>query len=114
MVPTVYFNPSCSKCRTVVSVLAERGLEAEKVRYLEKAPTREVLEDLLVKLGTDDPRDMMRTGESVYERLGLADADRDALLDAMVANPILIERPIVVYGDKAVIARPPERAFELF
>jgi arsenate reductase len=64
-------------------------------------------------LGTDDPRQMMRTGESVYKELGLKDVDGDALLDAMAANPILIERPIVIKGDRAVIGRPPERVKEL-
>ena len=56
---------------------------------------------------------MMRTGESVYEELGLADADRDRLVSAMVDHPILIERPIVIVGDKAVVARPPERLLEI-
>jgi len=64
-------------------------------------------------LGIDDPRQMMRTGEAVYKELGLASADRDALLDAMAAHPVLIERPIVIRGDRAVIGRPPERALEL-
>jgi arsenate reductase len=57
---------------------------------------------------------MMRTNEPVYRELGLASADRDALLDAMVQHPIMIERPIVIHGDRAVIGRPPERALELF
>ena len=69
---------------------------------------------MLGLLGFDDPRQMMRTGESVYGELGLASVtDRDALLDAMVEHPILIERPIVVRGDRAVIGRPPERLLEL-
>ena len=64
-------------------------------------------------LGIDDPRAMMRTGEAMYKELELADADRDALLDAMTKHPILIERPIVIRGDRAVIARPPEKLLEL-
>ena len=68
---------------------------------------------MLGKLGTDDPRDIVRTKESVYRELGLADADRDQLLDAMAANPVLIERPIVIRGDRAVVARPPDRVLEL-
>jgi arsenate reductase len=55
----------------------------------------------------------MRTGEAVYKELNLADADRDALLDAMVANPILIERPIVIRGERAVVGRPPEKVLDL-
>lgn len=110
----VFFNPSCSKCRTVRGILDERGLEAEYVRYLDNSPSRDELERVLSLLGTDDPRKMMRTQEAVYRELELATADRDQLLDAMVTNPILIERPIVIRGDRAVIGRPPERALELF
>ena len=113
MKPTVYFNPQCSKCRTTQGILAERGIEADYVRYLETAPSRQELERIMGLLGIDDPRQMMRTGEAVYAERGLADADRDTLLDAMVADPILIERPIVIIGDRAVIARPAERVLEL-
>jgi arsenate reductase len=111
---SVYFNPNCSNCRTAEGILRERGIDANYVRYLESAPTREDLEEVLAKLGTDDPRDIIRTKEPEYEELGLADADRDEILDAMVAHPILIQRPIVIHGDKAVVARPPERLLALF
>src|SRR5437016_12555567 len=111
---TVYFNPKCSKCRTAHSILDERGVDATYYRYLEQAPSREELERVMGLLGVDDPRQMMRTGEDVYKELGLADADRDALLDAMTKHPILIERPIVIRGDRAVIARPPEKLLDLF
>jgi arsenate reductase len=111
---TVYFNPSCSKCRTAQSILDERGVEASYVRYLDSAPSRDELERLMSLLGIDDPRAMMRTGEAQYAELGLADATGDELLDAMVSHPILIERPIVIHGDRAVIARPAERVLELF
>ena len=110
---TVWFNPACSKCRTVQGILSERGVEADYVRYLEQAPGRKEIESVLGLLGTDDPRSIMRTGEARYKELGLADADRDALLDAMVANPILIERPIVIRGDRAVVGRPPENVLDL-
>ena len=110
---TVWFNPNCSKCRTVQGILTEKGIEADYVRYLEQAPSREQIEAVLAKLGTDDPRAIMRTGEAVYKELGLATADRATLLDAMVANPILIERPIVIRGDQAVIGRPPENVLGL-
>ena len=110
---TVWFNPNCSKCRTVQGILAERGVDADYVRYLEQAPTRAELESVLALLGTDDPRAILRTGEAVYKELGLAGADRDALLDAMVANPVLIERPIVIRGERAVIGRPPENVLGL-
>jgi arsenate reductase len=110
---TVWFNPNCSKCRTVQGILTEKGVDAAYVRYLEQAPDRQQIEAVLKLLGTDDPRSIMRTGEAVYKEQGLATADRDALLDAMVANPILIERPIVIRGERAVIGRPPENVLDL-
>lgn len=113
METTVYFNPSCSKCRTTQGLLAERGIEADYLRYLDNAPSRDELRKVMGLLGIDDPRKMMRTGEPAYGELGLADADAEQLLDAMATHPILIERPIVIRGDRAVIARPPERVLEL-
>ncbi|HEV2810705.1 MAG TPA: arsenate reductase (glutaredoxin) [Acidimicrobiales bacterium] len=110
---TVFFNPQCSKCRTVRGLLEERGVDAQLIEYLKTPPTRADLERVLCLLGTDDPRSMTRTGEERYRELGLDGAGRDALLDALVANPVLIERPIVVVGDRAVVARPPERLLEL-
>lgn len=110
---SVFFNPECSNCRTAQGILEERGIDADYIRYLENAPTRADLEDVLAKLGTDDPHDIVRTKEPVYAELGLDSADRDQLLDAMAANPILIQRPIVISGDRAVVARPPERLLEL-
>ena len=111
---SVFFNPACSTCRTAQGILRERGIDADYIRYLENAPTKADLEEVLVKLGTDDPRVIVRDKEPVYAELGLDDADRAQLLDAMVANPILIQRPIVISGDRAVVARPPERLLELF
>src|SRR2546430_3834610 len=110
---TMWFNPGCSKCRGARDLLDERGVACEIVRYLEDAPDRAELERVLGLLGSDDPRVMMRTGEAVYRELNLAEADRDALLDAMVAHPILIERPIVIRGGRAIVARPPEKLLEL-
>ena len=110
---SVYFNPSCSNCRTTEGILKERGIDADYVRYLEQAPTREELEGVLAKLGAEDPREMIRTKEPEYDQLNLAAASRDELLDAMVAHPILIQRPIVIRGDRAVIARPPDRVLSI-
>ena len=110
---TVWFNPDCSKCRGTRDLLGERGIEAEYLEYLREAPSRAELQRVMGLLGIDDPRAMMRTGEPVYNELGLAAAEGDRLLDAMVAHPILIERPIVIRGDRAVIARPPEKALQL-
>ena len=109
----LYFNPSCSKCRSALALLDERGIEADVVRYLEITPTRADLEGLMDLLGIEDPRAMMRTGEPTYAQLRLEEATADELLDAMTAHPILLERPIFVSGDKAVIGRPPERVLEL-
>lgn len=110
---TVWHNPRCSKSRTALAELAGLGVEPTVVRYLDTPPTRAELVDVLRRLGTDDPRAIMRTGESVYQELGLSGADRDALLDALVEHPILIERPIVLAGDRAVVARPPELVKDL-
>lgn len=109
----MYFNPSCSKCRTADSLLRERGVEAELVRYLDTPPTLDELRLLMKRLGIDDPREMMRTGEAVYAELGLASTSGEQLLEAITEHPILLERPILVVGDRAVIARPPERVNEL-
>jgi arsenate reductase len=110
---TVWFNPACSKCRTTQGLLQERGVDADYVRYLESAPTKDELRRVLSLLGATSPRAIARTGESVWKELGLDDASDDELLDAMVDNPILIERPIVIRGDRAVIGRPPENVLAL-
>ena len=96
-----------------MELLTERGIEPRVVRYLDDAPSRAQIEDVLRMLGTDDPRAITRTGEARYAELGLAAADRDTLLDALAAEPVLIERPIVVVGDRAVVGRPPERVLDL-
>ncbi|MFC4944632.1 arsenate reductase (glutaredoxin) [Pseudonocardia sp. GCM10023141] len=110
---TIWHNPRCSKSRGALAELGELGVQPQVVRYLDTAPGRAELENVLRMLGTTDPRAIMRTGEAVYRELGLAGADREALLDALVAHPVLIERPIVMVGDRAVVARPPERVREL-
>lgn len=111
--PSLYFNPACSKCRTAQAILAEHQIEAKIVRYLERPPTVDELEALMEKLGIDDPRQMMRTGERVYSELDLDTATPAELLAAIRSHPILLERPIFVVGERAVIARPPERLLEL-
>ena len=113
MEPQIYVNPSCSKCRTALSLLDERGVQADVVRYLEEPPTAADLERLMQLLGIDDPRLMMRTGEPVYAELALHAQAGHALLAAITRHPILLERPIFVVGDRAVVARPPERVLEL-
>lgn len=110
---TVWFNARCSKARGARDLLAEQGVEAEMYDYLRESPTRGEIEQVMQMLGIDDPRLMMRTGEDPYRELDLANAGREELLDAMAAHPILIERPIVIRGGRAVIARPPERLLDL-
>jgi len=109
----LYFNPSCSKCRTALGIVEEKGVEAEVVRYLNAPPTVADLRHLMGLLGIDDPRQMLRTGEPLYAELALSDLSPDEQLEAVARHPILLERPIFVVGDRAVIARPPERLLEL-
>lgn len=111
---TIYYNPQCSKSRGALELLQERGIATEVVEYLKTPPDRATLEHLL-RLLAIGPRQLLRTGEAEYKALGLGDpALGDAqLLDAMIAHPKLIERPIVVIGNKAVIGRPPEKVLDL-
>ena len=110
----IYHNPRCSKSRETLSLLQERGIEPVVVEYLKEPPTADQLRELLDLLGLE-PRDLMRRHEPRYAELGLdaADISDDALIEAMVRNPILIERPIVVSANRAVIGRPPARVLEL-
>jgi arsenate reductase len=110
---SLFFNPRCSKCRTAQGLLNERDIDAHVIEYLKVPPTVPELRVLMGQLGLSDPRRMMRTGEEVYATLGLADLSGEGLLEAIAAHPILLERPIVVRGDRAVIARPPELLLDL-
>jgi arsenate reductase len=107
----LWTNPSCSKSNATEALLAELGLAAATRRYLVEPPSRPELEDVLRKLGTDDPLAITRTHEPAYD--GLDGADRSTLLDALATHPELIERPIAIRGDRAVVCRPPERLREL-
>ncbi|MEX6500951.1 arsenate reductase (glutaredoxin) [Pseudomonas zhanjiangensis] len=111
---TLYHNPRCSKSRGALQLLEERGLAPTIVRYLETPPSAEQLRDLLDRLGLG-ARQLLRTGEAEYQDLGLADPELSEaqLIEAMAAHPKLIERPILVAGDKAVIGRPPEKVLEI-
>lgn len=106
---TLYHNPRCSKSRDALNLLREQGHEPEVILYLETPPTAKTLKALLGKLGIS-ARDLLRKGEDAYKELNLADdtLSEAALIKAMVENPKLIERPIAVNGDKAIIGRPPE------
>ena len=111
---TLYHNPRCSKSRGALQLLEERGLAPTIVRYLEAPPSAAQLSDLLGKLGIG-ARQLLRSGEDEYRTLNLADPalSEAQLIEAMVAHPKLIERPILIVGSKAVIGRPPEKVLEL-
>ncbi|MBK5306442.1 MAG: arsenate reductase (glutaredoxin) [Frankiaceae bacterium] len=110
---TVWANDRCSKSRGAEAILKERGVDYLRIPYLEQAPSRAELERVLQLLGTDDPRVLVRDGEPEYRELGLADASRDELLDALTQHPSLLQRPVVIRGDRAVVARPAEKVLEL-
>ncbi len=109
---TIWHNPRCSKSRQTLAILEESGQPFTIRKYLEDAPSRAEIAAARDALGLP-VSGLVRKGEKVFKELGLKDAGEDALLDAMVAHPILIERPIVFKDDKAVIGRPPEAVREL-
>lgn len=111
---TLYHNPRCSKSRSALELLEARGLAPTVVRYLDTPLDATQLQALLAKLGIG-ARQLLRTGEDEYKALGLADASLSEaqLIAAMAAHPKLIERPILVAGDRAVIGRPPENILEI-
>ncbi len=109
MTVTIYHNPRCSKSRQTLALLEERGIAPAVVEYLKTPPPKAELKALAAKLGLESVREMMRVKEAPYTELDLANVTAEtALIDAMEAHPVLIERPIVVNGDKAAIGRPPE------
>ena len=111
---TIYHNPRCSKSRQTLQLLKDKGIEPAVVEYLQTPPDAATLDKFLTRLGMA-PRDLMRKKEAPYKALNLADQslDRAALIKAMVENPILIERPIVVKGNKIALGRPPESVLEI-
>ena len=111
---TIYHNPRCSKSRQTLALLQEQGLEPQVVEYLKTPPDAAGLKALLDRLGLA-PRELMRRKEAVYKELGLDDEglSEAALIRAMVENPILIERPIVVAGERAALGRPPEAVLSI-
>jgi len=112
---TIYHNPRCSKSRQTLALLQDRGIEPEIVEYLKTPPDAKAIDRLLKLLGKE-PREVMRKGEEPYKALGLADPgkSRQELIAAMAANPILIERPIVVKDNKkAALGRPPEQVLDI-
>jgi len=111
---TIYHNPRCSKSRETLKLIAARGLKPKVIEYLRTPPSATELKAILKKLGVK-PQDIVRKSEPLYAELGIKDRvlDDDALIALMVANPILIERPIVLSGGRAAIGRPPENVLKI-
>ena len=111
---TIYHNPRCSKSRQTLALLEEKGLKPTVIEYLKEPPTEAELESILKKLGAE-PHDVMRKKEAPYKENNLGDValSRAQLIAAIVADPILLERPIVVSGAKAAIGRPPESVLDI-
>ncbi len=110
----ILHNPSCSKSRSTKQILDDNNVDYSIIEYLNNAPDKGELENILSMLSMK-PRDLMRKGERVYKEKNLADEtlSRDELIDAMIEDPILIERPIVIANGKAVIGRPPENVLDI-
>ncbi len=109
----IWPNPKCSKSRAAMELLENKNIDASVVKYLEQTPTKEQLIDVLKKLNMKASQ-LLRTGEDIYKELNLKDEnDEEKIIEAMIQNPILIERPIIIKGESAVIARPIENLEEL-
>ena len=111
---TIYHNPRCSKSRQTLELIRKKGIEPKIIEYLVNPPNANTMQQLLNMLGKQ-PGEVMRKGEAVYKELGLKDANlgKAELIKILIDNPKLIERPIVVSGDKAALGRPPENVLEI-
>ncbi len=110
----IYHNPRCSKSRETLALLEAQNIDLEIVKYLDTPPTAEQLQNIIKLLGFESARQLMRTKEELYKTLKLKEQnDETLLIKAMVDNPKLIERPIVLANGKAAIGRPPESVLEI-
>ena len=111
---TIYHNPRCSKSRQTLSLIQEKGIDINIIEYLKTPPNISQLKQILKQLGYE-PRQLMRKSEQIYKDLDLGNENKTAedLVNAMAQNPILIERPIVLSGEKAAIGRPPESVLNI-
>jgi len=104
---TIWHNPRCSKSREAIAISEEVKSDTEVVKYLEERPTAQEIKHVLQLLGFSSAREWMRTKEDIYKELNLKDeSDEEKLIEAMVEHPKLIERPVLIKGDKAIIGRP--------
>jgi|ERR1051326_8557958 arsenate reductase len=112
--PTIYHNPSCGTSRKVLGLLREAGTNPRVIEYLKSPPTRAELTDLLAKMGMT-PRQLLRRRGTPFDELALGDPAKtdDQLIDAILAHPILMERPVVVTRKGVKVCRPPEKVMEL-
>jgi len=109
----IYHNPRCSKSRNSLDIIRKKGIDVTVVEYLKTTPTKSELKDLLKKLNIL-AKDLVRKGEQAYkDNFKGKELSEDEWVDAMIDYPKLIERPIIVNGDKAVIGRPPEKVLEI-
>lgn len=109
----IYHNPRCSKSRQTLALLEENGVEPEVVEYLKNPPSQAAIKGLIKKLGIT-PHDLLRRKEAPYKELGLnKESSTTEIVKAIADNPVLLERPVVVHGDRAAIGRPPENVLEL-
>lgn len=110
----IYHNPRCSKSRETLALLEQNGVTPEVIEYLKDVPSVDDIKQLLTMLNFESARQLIRTKETIYKDLTLStENDESKLIDAMVAHPKLIERPVVVNGDKAAVGRPPENVLAI-
>ena len=110
----IYHNTRCSKSREILTVLDENGIDYNVYKYMENTITFEVISDLLEKLGYQSAQELMRKKEAIYKTLNLKqESNEELLIKAMIENPKLIERPIAIKGDKAVVCRPAKNVFSI-
>lgn len=110
----IYHNPRCSKSRQTLALIEESGVQPEIIEYLKTPPTPEEFDSVLKKLNRE-PQDLMRRGEAIYRELKLSERElsREEAIAVMLEHPKLIERPIVIKGNQAVLGRPPENVNDL-
>ena len=109
----IWHNPRCSNSRNALRLLEEKKIDAQVIKYMDESLSKEQLQEVLTLLGMK-AQELMRIDEDIYKQLKLKDVnDENILINAMIENPKLIQRPIIIKGDKAVIARPIENLEEL-
>ena len=108
----ILHNPRCSKSRTTLNIILENNIQPTIRLYLDDPLSIGEIKDLLIKLNTTADK-IVRKNEEIYKKLNLKDSDQDLLIEKISKNPILLERPIVVKGEKAIIGRPPENVMKL-